>query len=79
MGPDDRQRETIDDLDVLLASLPPEIVKAVHRLPNKEELIEVVRDLGRKPEGRDFRSSVWRGRGSSRCLGGRRCGSPFAS
>ena len=52
MGPDDRQRETIDDLDVLLASLPPEIVKAVHRLPNKEELIEVVMDLGRKPEGR---------------------------
>src|SRR4029078_1071579 len=48
----DRQRETIDDLDVLLASLPPEIVKAVHRLPNKEELIEVVMDLGRKPEGR---------------------------
>jgi len=52
VGPDDRQRETIDDLDVLLASLPPEIVKAVHRLPNKEELIEVVMDLGRKPEGR---------------------------
>jgi hypothetical protein len=35
--------------------------------------------LGRKPEGRDFRSSVWRGRGSSRCLGGRRRGSPLAS
>ena len=52
MGSDDRQRETIDDLDVLLASLPPEIVDAVHRLPNREELIEVVMDLGRRPEGR---------------------------
>ncbi len=52
MGSDDRQRETIDDLDVLLASLPPEIVEAVHRLPDREELIEVVMDLGRQPEGR---------------------------
>jgi stage III sporulation protein SpoIIIAA len=52
VGSDDRQRETIDDLDVLLASLPPEIVEAVHRLPDREELIEVVMDLGRRPEGR---------------------------
>ena len=52
MGSDDRQRETIDDLDALLSSLPPEIVDAVHALPNREELIEVVMDLGRRPEGR---------------------------
>ena len=52
MGSDDRQRETIDDLDVLLASLPPEIVEAVNRLPDREALIEVVMDLGRQPEGR---------------------------
>jgi stage III sporulation protein SpoIIIAA len=42
----------MDDLDLLLAALPPEVVEAVHRLPAKEELIEVVLDLGRRPEAR---------------------------
>ncbi|HET7473942.1 MAG TPA: R3H domain-containing nucleic acid-binding protein [Candidatus Limnocylindrales bacterium] len=48
----DRRRESIDDLDALLAALPQEIVDAVHALPAKEELIEVVLDLGRCPEAR---------------------------
>ncbi|HEU4571702.1 MAG TPA: AAA family ATPase, partial [Candidatus Limnocylindrales bacterium] len=48
----DRRRESIDDLDALLAALPREIVDAVHALPEKEELIEVVLDLGRCPEAR---------------------------
>src|SRR5687767_2081705 len=52
MGSDDRQRESIDDLDALLSSLPPEIVDAVHALEDRESLIEVVMDLGRRPEGR---------------------------
>jgi stage III sporulation protein SpoIIIAA len=52
VGSQDRQRETIDDLDAMLSSLPPEIVDAVHALPDREELIEVVMDLGRRPEGR---------------------------
>jgi stage III sporulation protein SpoIIIAA len=52
VGSDDRQRETIDDLDALLAALPPEIVAAVHALPDKNSLIEVVMDLGRRPEAR---------------------------
>jgi stage III sporulation protein SpoIIIAA len=52
VGSDDRQRETIDDLDALLTSLPPAIVDAVHALPDREDLIEVVMDLGRRPEGR---------------------------
>ncbi len=52
MGSDDRQRESIDDLDALLASLPPEIVAAVHGLPDRTSLIEVVMDLGRGPEAR---------------------------
>ncbi|HXG40333.1 MAG TPA: AAA family ATPase, partial [Candidatus Limnocylindrales bacterium] len=51
MGPEQRQ-EAIDDLDALLRALPPEIVDAVHALPNKNELIEVVLDLGRIPEAR---------------------------
>ncbi len=46
------QRETMDDLDVLLAALPPEIVSAIHALPDRETLIEVVLDLGRRPEAR---------------------------
>ena len=52
MGSEDRQWESIDDLDALLSSLPPEIVAAVHALPEKESLIEVVMDLGRRPEAR---------------------------
>ena len=51
MAPDDR-RESIDDLDALLASLPPEIVAAVNALPDRTALIEVVMDLGRRPEAR---------------------------
>ena len=52
MGSEDRQRESIDDLDALLTSLPPEIVDAVHALPDRTALIEVVMDLGRRPEAR---------------------------
>ena len=48
----ERPRELIDDLDALLASLPPEIVAAVHALPERSALIEVVMDLGRRPEAR---------------------------
>ena len=52
MGSDERPRESIDDLDALLAALPPEIVAAVHALPDRAALIEVVMDLGRRPEAR---------------------------
>jgi stage III sporulation protein SpoIIIAA len=47
-----RQREAADDLDVLLSALPPEIVTAIHALPDRQSLIEVVMDLGRRPEAR---------------------------
>jgi stage III sporulation protein SpoIIIAA len=52
VGSQDRQRETPDDLRVLLAALPPEIVQAIDALPDREALIEVVLDLGRRPEAR---------------------------
>jgi stage III sporulation protein SpoIIIAA len=52
VGPENVRRESIDDLDALLSALPPEIVAAVHALPNKEDVIEVVLDLGRRPEAR---------------------------
>jgi stage III sporulation protein SpoIIIAA len=46
------RRETIDDLDALFATLPDEIVTAIHALPDREAVIEVVLDLGRRPEAR---------------------------
>jgi len=52
VGSANERRESIDDLDALLESLPPEIVAAVHALPDKLTLIEVVLDLGRRPEAR---------------------------
>jgi stage III sporulation protein SpoIIIAA len=52
VGSDTERRESIDDIDALLESLPPEIVAAVHALPDKLSLIEVVLDLGRRPEAR---------------------------
>ncbi len=51
-SPIERRRESTDDLEVLLAALPPEIVAAVRGLDHKDELIEVVMDLGRRPEAR---------------------------
>ena len=41
-----------DDIDVLLIALPPEIAERVRSLPAERDLIEVVMDLGRKPEAR---------------------------
>ncbi|HEU0236423.1 MAG TPA: R3H domain-containing nucleic acid-binding protein [Candidatus Limnocylindrales bacterium] len=58
MNPVDPRRESIDDLDLLLAALPPEIVDAVHALPDRIDLIEVVLDLGRRPEARFPNSEV---------------------
>ena len=52
MPPSDHYRESIDDLDALLAAIPPEIVDALHALADRESLIEVVLDLGRRPEAR---------------------------
>jgi len=54
VAPEERpdRRETIDDIDALLSSLPSEIVAAIHALPDQESVIEVVLDLGRRPEAR---------------------------
>ena len=46
------RRESIDDLDLLLGAIPPDIVVAVHALTDPAQLIEVVMDLGRRPEAR---------------------------
>ncbi len=46
------RRETTDDLDALMAALPPEIVDRLGTLANRTDLLEVVMDLGRRPEAR---------------------------
>jgi stage III sporulation protein SpoIIIAA len=46
------QHVITDDLEALLATLPPDIHDAVDRLDNRSELLEIVMDLGRLPEGR---------------------------
>ncbi len=46
------QHAITDDLEALLATLPPSIHDAVNRLENRSELLEIVMDLGRFAEGR---------------------------
>jgi stage III sporulation protein SpoIIIAA len=41
-----------DDLDALLSALPKEIVEPIRERNNRVNLIEIVMDLGRKPEAR---------------------------
>jgi stage III sporulation protein SpoIIIAA len=45
-------RQQPDDLDALLLALPPLIVERFHTLPREKEVIEIVMDLGRRPESR---------------------------
>jgi stage III sporulation protein SpoIIIAA len=52
MNVDVNWRETADDMDALLVALPPEIGDRIRRLPNAVDVIEVVIDLGRRPEAR---------------------------
>jgi stage III sporulation protein SpoIIIAA len=44
--------ETTDDLDALLQALPLEIVDRVRAFANRADLLEIVMDLGRRPEAR---------------------------
>ncbi len=46
------QHTITDDLEALLVALPPAIHDAVNLLENRSELLEIVMDLGRLPEGR---------------------------
>ncbi|MBE9566446.1 MAG: AAA family ATPase, partial [Proteobacteria bacterium] len=41
-----------DDLDLLFKSLPPPMVERLHEINRREELLEVVLDLGRQAEAR---------------------------
>lgn len=47
-----QRMQVTDDLDALLATLPPDVAEKLTNHPQRGELIEVVIDLGRKPEAR---------------------------
>jgi len=47
-----RQIQITDNLDLLLQVLPPRVRDALQQQPDLETLLEVVLDLGRKPEAR---------------------------
>lgn len=52
------QTAVVDDLEQMFEVLPTQIRTELERLPDRENLVEVVLDLGRKPEARwsdDFR------------------------
>ncbi len=46
------QRIITDDLDLLLAALPPHIADPIKRRDDNTGLLEIVMDLGRRPEAR---------------------------
>jgi stage III sporulation protein SpoIIIAA len=46
------RRETTDDLDALMEALPIEICDRLRSFADRSDLLEVVMDLGRKPEAR---------------------------
>ena len=49
---DPRSMTAPEDLDALLVSLPPEIADRLRTFPPERDLIEVVMDVGRRPEAR---------------------------
>jgi stage III sporulation protein SpoIIIAA len=53
VAPDDRPvPPATDDLDALLAVLPPRLAERLRAAPSNADLLEVVLDLGRRPEAR---------------------------
>jgi stage III sporulation protein SpoIIIAA len=52
------RHESVDDLGLLLSALPPDILRAVHEETDPAKLIEVIMDLGRKPEARSTDGEV---------------------
>jgi stage III sporulation protein SpoIIIAA len=52
------QQNVTDDLEALLAVLPPPLASAVHNANRTEDLLEIVMDLGRLPEARFLNREV---------------------
>ncbi len=47
-----RENDTVADVDLLLAVMPPYMVEAIEKHPDRGQLFEIVLDLGRPPEAR---------------------------
>lgn len=45
-------RGVTDDLELLLRIMPPPVRAAIERAPDRQDLLEIVLDLGRRPEAR---------------------------
>lgn len=58
------QIQYTDDIELLLAVLPDPIRAVIERHPDLETLLEVVLDLGRRPEARFPQGAVWLGEGA---------------
>jgi stage III sporulation protein SpoIIIAA len=52
MGGHVARRETTDDLDALMEALPEQICERLRSFADRSDLLEVVMDLGRRPEAR---------------------------
>ncbi len=52
------QKEITDDLDALLDILPPHIRQPICEQENRRELLEVILDLGRRPEARFLQREI---------------------
>ena len=57
--PDKPAQEVIDDLPLLLEVLPPHLRETLEKEPDLQDLVEVVKDLGRQPEARFFDRVVY--------------------
>ena len=55
------QKIMTDDLDALLDALPPHIAEPVRQRGERDQLLEVVMDLGRRPEARFLGRDVYLG------------------
>jgi stage III sporulation protein SpoIIIAA len=53
-----RRNAAEQDIDALLAVLPPDIYQAVRRSERVDELLEIVLDLGREPEARFLNGEI---------------------
>ncbi len=55
------QKIMTDDLDLLLDALPPHIAEPVRQRGERDQLLEVVMDLGRRPEARFLGHDIYLG------------------
>jgi stage III sporulation protein SpoIIIAA len=53
------ERTMTDDLEMLMVVIPPHIRRTLEEINNRNELLEVIMDLGRKPEARYVNNEIY--------------------